>query len=601
MSPLQVRGRLRLLGALLRPLASPRSAFGLLVLAAGLALIEVWGRRLASDVSDLGMLVTLGALLLVVAALRGTDGGTLGARLEALRGRAAARLKQVWPQLGVDFRDDPTIPHRLPQIVLKTTAVLAGCACVVIAWNVWATTSLRALLAPRVYLLHLLLLLGLWSGLVLCTFLGVLLGAMTARHALWLRGAPRDRARRMLHAWLLVLLAAALLLPVEIGLLLGIAAVVLTSAMTRILRVPRLTLLWRTASDGRLAASSWAASLWQASALPMAVFVVFLAMALGGTWSWWPTPTSSTPVTDALATIATWCLGPGFLALAVVVLLDLRRLTASNPATPCPTTVHVSLETTRDERSRMERLFDARGWRIRYPPEPPRATDVRLRLVDSPMPRPPGGWPLSVSTRALEVPELMDLIARRDVVQRRRLLRRGLERLLEELRGRDFEKGGGFWIAPHLWFVSAVTRDTEEEDLSEDGLNNELGTPYARLFPLAVRHHLHQVLRVVEVDIILLEDGVRWSAFRRVIDRILLHHDEGRGRIEERDFSGILGVRVILHELEPGGRLEVEGYPEPDYSDLARGRILHVFRDRGGLEDETEPVPSVDTGVLVGV
>ena len=45
----------------------------------------------------------------------------------------------------------------------------------------------------------------------------------------------------------------------------------------------------------------------------------------------------------------------------------------------------------------------------------------------------------------------------------------------------------------------------------------------------------------------------------------------------------------------------LEGYPEPDYTDLARGRILHVFKDRGGLEDETEPVPSEDTGVLVGV
>jgi hypothetical protein len=287
--------------------------------------------------------------------------------------------------------------------------------------------------------------------------------------------------------------------------------------------------------------------------------------------------------------------------LALAVLLDLRRLVRSDPAIPCPTSVHVALETTRDERSRVHALLAARGWHVRYPPDEPRLTDVRLRLVDSPMPRPPRGWPLAVSARALEVPELLDLIERRDVVQRRRLLRRGLQTLFKSLRSREFEQGQGFWIAPHLWFVSATTRDTEEDDLSEDGLNHEIGTPYARLFPLPVRHHLWQVLRDVEVDIVLLEDGVRWQAFRRVLDRIFAHHDDGRGRIEERDFTGILGVRVILHELEPGGQLEVEGYPEPDYTDLARGRILHVFKDRGGLEDETEPVPSEDTGVLVGV
>lgn len=601
MSPVQPRRRLQLLGRLLRPLATPRGTLALVLLVAGLAATEWFGRQLSADPGDVLLLLALGMLLFVTAAIGGVDMDALGTRLESRRARLATRLTAAWPQIGVDFRDDPTTPSHVPRVVVRVTVALFVVTVLVIAWNVWPGASLRPLLAPRFYLLYLLLLAVLWAGLLMATMLGVLMAIMTARHVQWLRGGERARVRRMTAAWLLVLFVAGSVLPVEVAMLLGMGAILLTVAMASIVRMPRLTLIWRTGSDGRLGTSSWATLLWQASALPMAAFLLFLAAALSGTWSWWPTQTSSTPLTDGLAQIAAWCMAPGFLALSIVVTLDLKRLTTSNPATPCPTTVHVTLETTVAERSRVERLFARRGWPMRTPPEPPRSTDVRLRLVDSPMPRPPGGWPLPVSARALEVPELLDLIARRDVVQRRRLLRRGLERLFKMLRGRDFEQGEGFWIAPHLWFVSATTRDTEEEDLSEDGLNNEIGMPYARLFPLPARHHLYVVLREVEVDIILLEDGVRWSAFRRVVDRIFTHYDERRGRIEERDFSGILGVRVILHELEPGGQLEVEGYPEPDYTDLARGRILHVFKDRGGQEDETEPVPSEDTGVLVGV
>lgn len=602
MSPIQITFRLRVLRRILRLFASPRSAVALVLLAAGLAAIEVQGRRFTSDPGDVLMLLALGALLFVTSAVSGVDREALGNRVGQLWHRAVKRSTAAWPQLGVDFRPDPTIPHRIPPVVLRTSSFLALVSVLLVAWNVWGGTSLRALFAPRLYLLYLVLLAALWAGLLLTAALGVLMAAMTARHVLWIRGGEsRGRARGLLAGWLLALLVPGLLLPVETALLLGVGAIVVTMTMTYVLRIPRLTLLWRTAADARVAASSWSATLWQATALPMAGVFVFLCVALGGTWSWWSTAPSSTPLTDGLAVLAAWCMGPGFLVFSVAVLLDLRRLAHSDPATPCPTTVHVVIETTSDERSRIAGLFEARGCRIRTPPDAPEPTDVRLRLVDSPMPRPPGGWPLPVSARALEVPELLDLIARRDVVQRRRLLRRGFERLLKEIRSRNYERGEGFWLAPHLWFVSAVTRDTEEDDLSEDGLGNEVGTPFARLFPLPVRHHLHLVFRAVQVDILLLEDGVRWSAFRRVLDRVFTHYDAGRGRIEERDFTGILGVRVILHDLEPGGLLEVESYPEPDYSGLARGRILHVFKDRGGQADETEPAPAEDTGVLLSV
>ena len=601
--PIRARHRLR---TLLRLGRRGRRGSVRLALTAGLFLtglvgIEHTGRALATDAGDALMLVALGGLLLVCTLLGGRRITPWIERGKAGAGRAVAVAKAGWPQFGVSFREDPSIPQRLPPIVRIAAAALALGAGLVIGWTAWAPTSLRAWLAPRLYLLHLAILLVVWAGLVIALLLGIVLAWMVARHILWIGGRDSGRARRMLAVWLGVLLCAGLLLPVEVAMVVGVVALVLALATTRLARLPHLAFLWRTDADGQVAAISFSGLYGQMTALPMAAFLLLLAMALGGTWSWWPTAPSSTPLTDTLARLAAWTLGGGFLVHAIAVFVELRRLASSDPSVPCPTMLHVTVATTGEGRDRrvIERLFAARGWRVRYPPADPDPTDVRLRLVDPPMPRPLRGWPLCVSPRALEVPELLDLLARRDVVQRRRLLRRGLQRLLKEVRVREFERGEGFWIAPHLRIASGVTRDTEEEDLSEDGIHHELGTPYARLFPLPAREHFHVVLRTVEVDIILLEDGVRWSAFRRVLDRIFAHHDEGRGRIEERDFTGIVGVRVILHDLAPGGRLGVEGYPEPDYTDLARARILHVFKDRGGLEDEPEPVPAEDTGVLV--
>jgi len=54
---------------------------------------------------------------------------------------------------------------------------------------------------------------------------------------------------------------------------------------------------------------------------------------------------------------------------------------------------------------------------------------------------------------------------------------------------------------------------------------------------------------------------------------------------------GVVGGRRHrdLARLEPellDQPLEDSRYPEPDYDDLGRARVLHVFRDRGGDEDE---------------
>jgi len=71
----------------------------------------------------------------------------------------------------------------------------------------------------------------------------------------------------------------------------------------------------------------------------------------------------------------------------------------------------------------------------------------------------------------------------------------------------------------------------------------------------------------------------------------------GRQRAEEFHFTGLPGVRCIIHEFgfadaPAHGRA---GYPEPDYELIGRARILHVFKDRGECAVET-PTPAANQG-----
>jgi len=57
---------------------------------------------------------------------------------------------------------------------------------------------------------------------------------------------------------------------------------------------------------------------------------------------------------------------------------------------------------------------------------------------------------------------------------------------------------------------------------------------------------------------------------------------------------------VVIHDFTLDEPLKKDRYPEPDYRNLSRGRILHVFRDRGG-EDETDDTPATPEHELTPV
>jgi hypothetical protein len=149
--------------------------------------------------------------------------------------------------------------------------------------------------------------------------------------------------------------------------------------------------------------------------------------------------------------------------------------------------------------------------------------------------------------------------------------------------------GGGFWLAPHWWFVEGVGR--EDADTAGEDAPPLVGPAYSRVIPARARQHAHAVLRATHVDMIFVEDGVTFRNLERALRVLTELYDVhgGQRRAEELHFRGVPKVKVMIHEYEPGNPFRSELYPEPKFDDLSRVRVLHIFRDRGGHEELIEP------------
>ena len=94
------------------------------------------------------------------------------------------------------------------------------------------------------------------------------------------------------------------------------------------------------------------------------------------------------------------------------------------------------------------------------------------------------------------------------------------------------------------------------------------------------------------MDLIYLEDGVSHRKLDRVLRCLFELFDihGGKRPAEDHHFRGVPKVRVMIHEYAPGNpfRSAGGGYPEPKFDEVSRFRVLHVFKDRGGQEAETE-------------
>ena len=296
------------------------------------------------------------------------------------------------------------------------------------------------------------------------------------------------------------------------------------------------------------------------------------------------------PVTALLGAMAAWLM-PGLLGVAGYRLAVAWR---NDPARRCDPTLHVA-GADKVARFRAARLVRGWGWNVRLAPAVREPGGIGVELVE------PGQseatefdprWPLRVSESDLTSGEVRQRLVRRDEIQLRRQFFRGLAKLFKRASAFKGPNGGGFWLAPHWWFIEGIGREDAESGGSDDTPATPLvGPPYSRVLPPRCRQQIHAMLRATQVDMIFVEDGVGYRKVEKVLRVLLELYDVhgGKRRAEELHFRGLPKVRVMIHEYEPGNPFRSDVYPEPKFDDLSRVRVLHVFRDRGGHEERVEP------------
>jgi len=569
--------------------------------------LEMFGRQATSDVHD-----TVGAvvLLLIFAGIAVRHRANPIRWVKRLGGlvwgiaRAGDRFKV---DVGPDLRGTPPLPRRLPTafyligIILLTWAVLAG-----VIWY-FSSGGWRPYLVQVTYTGYLVLMSLLWGLLFVASLGGVYFPIMLITR---LAGGGRTAEKMsrgqlvFLGMYLTMTMAAAWLLPPWP--MLAFAGfcwfvVVLLNLLPG--RPGVAQLIWRSPRDRKVRSIPMRRLLLAITTLAVLLLTALILSAAGGPVFGHPDPENTMPLTRFMGNWLAW-LTPGLLLSAgVFVYLAWRN----DPARTGRPTAHVA-EVPETERKAIRRLLRRQGWRANFGDVG--TNDVGLRLVAADHsqahefdPR----WPLAVSHEDLQTDFVYSRMARRDEIQLRRQLLRGLEKIFHEAKCRNRSGGCGYWLAPHLWFVAGLTRDEvtggEEEPTF---LTEVVGPPYAEVFTLAVRRYVYQLFKALQVDLIFVEDGVGYRKLVRVLRKLFEVYDKGAGqkRGEDIHFRGMTKVRVMFHDFDVDEPFRSAKYPEPKFAPLGRLRVLHVFRDRGGEEEYIEPPFSSDqTPVpqLVGV
>jgi hypothetical protein len=552
--------------------------------------LEVLGRRSPTDVVDAWGVAALYGLSLYTWSVHRR-------RPLGLITRAGRAARRVWKWLashslvaGVDLRLEPPLPRRFP----ARFAALVG-----LVWSIVGALWLIRDALPggaRTAALHLSGFLTLaatallWAAMTGCAIVMVILTVMLI-HLAARRLLPHFEAHHrvletvVIAVYLMILFVAAVLCRGSLALGVVGASLAAQAVLATFPGAATLVVLWRPrGAPQRAATTTWQRwRLAQEAAVAGAIAATVL-LTCGARLS--GARDETTAVTSTLGLVLAWS-AAGLYPLPLLIYAGMCwNGWFHNPARPCPPRVHVEGVQSRAARGTARAVLVRAGFRARLEPAPPRREDVRIRLVDE------GGaaagvagrtWPRRVAPQDLENEDVRAAIRRRDQIQRRRHLLRGLEKAFKEARG-QYRRGSGFWVAPHYWFVEGLTRDADDDDRISDNI----GPYYRAVMGLAARSHAHEILEGLDIDLVFVEDGVRFRQLEAVLRMMFELWDvhRGRCRAEERHFFGLPGLRVIIHELGPQSPFTSDLYPQPDYEDIGRARILHVFRDRGREEDE---------------
>ncbi|MEX1025022.1 MAG: hypothetical protein WD226_08085 [Planctomycetota bacterium] len=556
-------------------------------------LLEVLGRMQGGLAVDGAACVLLVTLCLIEFTRRPE---VWGPRLHVgLRQRARRWSAPFEVPFGLDLRGSPPLPLRVPRAWAWAIGVSAAVLVGLVVLSPWLPTAALSTLRDTSGALFLVTLTGLWLALALVT-----LSAWTGVF-MWLRAEFDGREgslgalARDVGFFLLLSTAGyaawygsvgvALLWLLGILVLFGLSDASVAGSKRRVFRDRDGTLAWTPFG------------LWVSGQMAAPLFCVMALVLLASGESLFGRATDSAmSLTSLLGAFAAWSITLSTACFQLVHLASVAAERRQDPANGFRTRLFVEGVALRNERQLFQRTVAHFGFLSRFAPRRRRREEVPLRLTEVAQPNDPwqpSPWPASVAWSELEDDRFHARLRRRDEIQRRRHLMRGLAKAF---RGARRERGpqksqtpGGTWVAPHLWSFPQLLRDDELSG------SPWVGPHFRRVLPLSARAHLHRVLLALEVDVIFLEDGVDQRRFRRVLRMLFEYYDLfGRRPLEERHFTGLPGVRVVLHEFSLDAPFRSETYPEPEAEELGRGRILHIFRDRGGNEEPLQESPLGD-------
>lgn len=566
-----------------------------LFLVAFVVVLELLGRQATSDVHDLlaGLaLMSVGMFVLAWHRRYPLPWLAWGNRLAARVVGQAERLKY---QIGIDFRGDPPIPRRAPRAVPVVVAGLVAWAGVAVA--AWAAFpgGWRELGVQTSYVVYVAGLMVFWTALFGCALAGVYLPVWVVDQRLKAGQPDPDGhgvdAVALVGYFLLAVLVAWVTPPVyAVGVCVGVAAG--AGAWYAGRHRADAAVLWRSGPGAPVYAVPIGRVIAGVVGVGALVVLDLLLTASAGRLTATPSLADPMPLTALLGSLTAW-LVPGVVVVLGYQLWELRR---TDPGRATPPTAHVAVGPLSPDRWRANALIARWGWRTRLAPAAREPGDVGVELVPPPRseatefdPR----WPLKVSLPDLADGAVRARLERRDEIQVRRQFFRGLARLLKALKAAAPAPGGGYWIAPHWWFIETVQWEEPDRPRADDAEPlRPIGPGFDRVFPPRVRQHLYRVLRATAVDLIYLEGGVGPRKLEKVLRGLFEVFDVhgGRRRAEDHHFRGVPRVRVMIHEYAPGNPFRAaEGYPEPKFDEVSRFRVLHVFKDRGDHEEPVEP------------
>jgi hypothetical protein len=207
-------------------------------------------------------------------------------------------------------------------------------------------------------------------------------------------------------------------------------------------------------------------------------------------------------------------------------------------------------------------------------------------------------WPLKICAEDLQNPDVQERLRRRHELMLRHRFKKRFKQMMTRLLRKHRRNPGGYWFAPHWWFIESMGREekrtrrrrSQGEDTGD--LMEHIRPSYDKLFGTRVRQYAHEVLSAVQVDVIYIQDGVKLRSMMHVMENLFEVYDRSGGNqaVEDHHFLGIPGVRTMILDMSPQTPLEQHAYQETRFDELNRGRVMHIFRDRGE-EDSREDVP----------